>query len=56
MLTVAKYLTPKGNEINGMGISPDIAMRQPGRLFDARLDAIDFEEVNGLLKACTPVR
>jgi len=56
VLTVAKYLTPKGNEINGMGISPDIVMRQPGRLFDARLDSIDFEEVNGLLKACTPVR
>lgn len=54
VITTAKYQTPSGEEINGVGIKPDFVVMQPGENYDARLRPIDFDKVDLALKACVP--
>merc|ERR1711971_935656 len=55
VLTVAKYLTPGGNEIQGIGITPDIAGNMPAPVMIPVLSSdtsrVDFEEVTKRLRS-----
>ena len=46
-LTVAHYYTPKGNDIHGVGIAPDVEAEQPE---DAESD-VQLEKAIEVLKA-----
>lgn len=54
VLTVAKYLTPSGNDIQGTGIVPDIKGGVPLSFINLSSDTskVDFQEVSGMLNMC----
>lgn len=58
VLTVAKYVTPKDIEIQGIGIPPDIQTNLPSLLipptFGADTTNIDFTQVQNTLHMCQP--
>ena len=59
VLTVAKYVTPKGIEIQGTGIPPDIPSSNLPNLFlppsfGSDTSPVDFTTVNNQLKFCQP--
>jgi carboxyl-terminal processing protease len=55
VLTVAKYVTPNGSEIQGVGIVPDIEAKLPFLLipgFSSDTSKVDFQEISNRLEMC----
>jgi len=53
VLTVAKYTTPDGTDIQGNGIQPDIASSLPSLpFFSSDTSKVDFEKIMSMQKAC----
>jgi len=57
VLTVARYVTPNGTDIQGKGISPDISTKLPLLLNPSDTSKVDFLDISARLKGgmCTPV-
>ena len=58
VLTVAKYVTPNHNEIQGVGLSPDVSGMVPGSVIPGLLysddtSMVDFTAAREQLKMCT---
>jgi len=58
VLTVARYVTPNGTDIQGKGIVPDINTKLPMLLNPSDTSKVDFVDISARLKAgvCAPVR
>jgi len=55
VLTVAKYVTPNGTEIQGKGIAPDINQALPNPFLQpADTTAVDFDDITKRLEMCVP--
>ena len=55
-LTIANYYTPKGNNINKIGIKPDIEVSLDNSLLNKTRDEITHEEDNQLQKRLRQLR
>ena len=54
-LTIANYYTPKGNNINKIGIKPDIEVSLDNNLLNKTRDEITHDEDNQLQAAIKEV-
>ena len=57
VLTISKYVTPNGIDIQGTGIVPDINTKPPLLFGPTETSKIDFVEISARLKGgmCAPV-